>query len=285
MDIKQMLYFKMIVDEGTISKAALKLHMAQPPLSMQLKSLENELGVSLLKRGKRNVTLTPAGKLFYKRATQILVLEELTLHEMKNVASETLRLGITSSNSAIVHEKKVIDFVKNHPSLSFRIKEGTTSEMIDLLQAHEIDVAIVRTPFNSLNVNAIMQEKGPMIAVGRKDIINPSMNKLSDYKDFPIIAHRRYFKQITDYCLNKLSFNPNIHIQADDCRTSIFWCNALNEIAIIPETALPLIKNLDLIGIPLIDQELYTSIAVVTRDEDDTSPTLLEFLNLFRDNI
>ena len=49
MDMKQMLYFKTIVEEGTISKAAKHLHMAQPPLSMQLKQLEEELGVQLLK--------------------------------------------------------------------------------------------------------------------------------------------------------------------------------------------------------------------------------------------
>ena len=88
MDIKQMLYFKTIVDEGTISKAAIKLHMAQPPLSMQLKSLEEELGTGLLIRGRRHVTLTSAGRLFYRRACQMLALEELTLHEMKNVSQQ-----------------------------------------------------------------------------------------------------------------------------------------------------------------------------------------------------
>ena len=83
MDIKQMIYFKTIVEAGTISKAAQVLHMAQPPLSMQLKQLEDELGVQLLKRGHRKIELTKAGRLFYKRSLQIISLSEITLHEMK----------------------------------------------------------------------------------------------------------------------------------------------------------------------------------------------------------
>ena len=67
MDIRQMKYFKTIVEEGTISKAAKKLHMAQPPLSMQLKQLEEELSVILLKRGNKQIELTEAGNRVYKR--------------------------------------------------------------------------------------------------------------------------------------------------------------------------------------------------------------------------
>lgn len=280
MDIKQMIYFKTIVDEGTISKAAIKLHMAQPPLSMQLKSLEKELGVSLLTRGKRHVTLTAAGKLLYKRASQILGLEELTRHEITNISCETLRIGITSSNSAIIHKDKVINFIKNHPNLNFRIKEGPTGEMIDLLQAHEIDIGIVRTPYNSLNIASIALEKGPMLAIGPKDMINDHMNHLIDYKDKPLIIHRRYQSLITDYCLNRLSFNPYIHIQSDDCRTSIYWALTLNEIAIIPDTAEPLI-NSSLKAVTLKDKDLYTGVAVVSRLDDNLSPIAKEFISLF----
>ena len=120
MDIKQMIYFKTIVEEGTISKAAQVLHMAQPPLSTQLKQLEDELGVQLLKRGHRKVELTQAGKLFYKRSLQILTLSEMTLHEMKETQNEIIRIGITSSNSGLI--EKIQDYLIRNKLLSFRIK-------------------------------------------------------------------------------------------------------------------------------------------------------------------
>ena len=58
MEIRQLIYFKTIVEQGTISKAAQVLHMAQPPLSMQLKQLEDELETQLIERGHRQITLT-----------------------------------------------------------------------------------------------------------------------------------------------------------------------------------------------------------------------------------
>ncbi len=66
MDIKQLKYFKTIVDEGNISKAAEVLHMAQPPLSQQLKRLENELGTVLIKRYTQQWELTETGKTLYQ---------------------------------------------------------------------------------------------------------------------------------------------------------------------------------------------------------------------------
>ena len=63
MDIRQLKYFQAIAEEGQISKAAKRLNMAQPPLSQQLKLLENELGVLLVERGPRQIKLTEAGQL------------------------------------------------------------------------------------------------------------------------------------------------------------------------------------------------------------------------------
>ena len=68
MDVKQLEYFRAIVDAGTISGAARVLHMTQPPLSYQVKMLEEELQVQLFLRGTKKITLTEAGKTLYDRA-------------------------------------------------------------------------------------------------------------------------------------------------------------------------------------------------------------------------
>ena len=107
MDIRQMKYFKTIVEEGTISKAAKKLHMAQPPLSMQLKQLEEELSVILLKRGNKQIELTEAGNRFYKRCLQILDLTEITKNELKESFQDVLRIGITSSNGGLIQQDNI----------------------------------------------------------------------------------------------------------------------------------------------------------------------------------
>lgn len=80
MDIRQLRYFCAIAEEGQISRAAQRLHIAQPPLSYQLKLLEEELGVKLIDRNTRSLSLTKAGLAFYQRAEQILGLMKVAAH-------------------------------------------------------------------------------------------------------------------------------------------------------------------------------------------------------------
>ena len=278
MEIKQMIYFKTIVEEGTISKAAQVLHMAHPPLSMQLKQLEEELGVQLMKRGHRKVELTPAGRLFYKRSLQIIALSEMTVHELKDTQYEMIRIGITSSNSALVQELK--DFIVTNAHLSFRIHEGSTYEIIDLLLAHNIDVGIVRTPFDHSQLEVYELRKEPMIAVGTNQYLNQSMTKMNDYKEIPLIIHQRYLPLITDYCLN-LQFNPFIKMSSDDCRTSLIWAQLGLGVAIIPKSALPLLNDTDLTVITLEDQELYTHVVFITRKQEKLHSKTQELIQQF----
>ena len=79
MDLKQLLYFKTVVEEGTISAAAKKLNLSQPPLSQQIKQLESELGVTLMERGARKITLNEAGRVLYEKGCTLLTLAEQTV--------------------------------------------------------------------------------------------------------------------------------------------------------------------------------------------------------------
>ena len=278
MEIKQMIYFKTIVEEGTISKAAQALHMAQPPLSMQLKQLEEALGVQLITRGHRKIELTQAGRLFYKRSLQMIALSEMIAHELKDTQHEMVRIGITSSNSVLVRE--IQGYIVKNPHLSFRIHEGSTYEIIDLLLAHNIDVGIVRTPFDQSQVEIYELRKEAMVAVGKDQYLNPSMTQMKNYKNLPLIIHQRYLPLITDYCLN-LHFNPFIKMSSDDCRTSLIWAKLGLGIAIIPQSALPLVNDTDLIAVTLEDQELYTNIVFITRRQEKLNPRVQELIQQF----
>ncbi len=72
MELRQLRYFVTIAEEGNLSRAARRLHVSQPPLSTQMKSLENELGVRLLERSNRGVSLTAAGSVFFEETRAVL---------------------------------------------------------------------------------------------------------------------------------------------------------------------------------------------------------------------
>lgn len=279
MELKQMKYFKTIVEAGTISQAARVLHISQPPLSMQLKAIETELDTVLIERGHRHITLTPAGQLFYRRCNQILSLYDMTCLEVHNAATEILRFGITSSNGYVINHDQMSVFRKEYPKLDIHMKEGTTYEMIDALLNHEVDIALVRTPFDSTNVQSFLFKAEPMVAVGPKNLVNNKKNHLLDYRDDPLLIHRRYRQFVIDYCLNELQFQPHIPIITDDIRTALVWGALLDQVVIMPEAALPYIDKEVQTYTRLVDKGLYTSAAFITRKEK-LSPVIETFISL-----
>ena len=85
MDLRALHYFAVVAEELNITRASERLNMSQPPLSVQIKGLEEELGVQLFIRGKRHLTITDAGTHLYRRARQILELSEQTQQELMSM--------------------------------------------------------------------------------------------------------------------------------------------------------------------------------------------------------
>lgn len=108
MNIYQLRYYIAVVEEGTISAAARKLNLSQPPLSTQIKLLEEEVGTELFIRGARQITLTPAGRRFYQYALEMTDMERQALEEIRDMGrggTGTVHLGCISS----AHVKEVYE--------------------------------------------------------------------------------------------------------------------------------------------------------------------------------
>lgn len=146
MEIRQLEYFRAIVDAGTISGAARELHMTQPPLSYQMKMLEEELQVPLFIRGMKHITLTEAGKTLYEQAGKILMLSEVTKREViKSSQAATIHIGMTPSTVSMMSHY-LMRFAKSHPNIHFDIHEGSTFTMRDQLENRILDLTTLRTP-------------------------------------------------------------------------------------------------------------------------------------------
>lgn len=268
MDIRQLKYFLTIAEEGQITSAAKRLHMAQPPLSQQLKLLEEELGVKLVERGSRYIQLTDAGKILMIRARQILELSDTARKEIDDFSrglNGSLVLGTVTSSAATLLNEKVAQFHKQYPGVKFEIYEGSTFVIIDRLNKGIIDVGIVRTPFNTLNFECKYLKAEPMIAAIPKEFDwEPSQAAIpvTELKNKPLIIYRRFEQLICEACMDN-GFEPEVLCKNEDARTTLSWANAGLGIGIVPKSAFQLAANDNLIYREIDSEKLNTQIAVI----------------------
>jgi DNA-binding transcriptional LysR family regulator len=152
MELRQLRYFVAVAEERHFGRAAQRLHMSQPPLSMQIKALERELGITLLERTSRRVALTDAGRTFLERAKMILgAVEEA--REVARGAEQGLQgrleVGFISSASLSLLPPSIRLFRERFGGVELELKELTSAQQIDALYEGGIRVGLVRLPLRA----------------------------------------------------------------------------------------------------------------------------------------
>lgn len=271
MELRQLSYFTTIVNEGNISQAAKKLNISQPPLSHQMKLLEEELGVTLFERGSRRIRLTPAGKTFYDRALAILDLSQAACTELtaqKQEIQGTIRLGIISSAIEFVTRHYLAPFRRSYPKAVFELYESNSYHLLDLLRSNQIDLAVIRTPFAKAGLEMQTLPPDPFLAIGREEIWtnNRKSLPLSALAHAPLILYRRWQPLILGY-FEEQALEPHIVCTADDARTAILWASEGLGIALAPESALCSNTDPALLRRTITQPPIHSSICLVKRKE------------------
>ena len=146
MDLRQLRYFIAIVEQGSFSRAAALLHIAQPALSMHVKNIETELGASLLFRSAKGVVLTEAGETLLRNARTILdqlaiAKEEINGHQRNPTG--IVRLGLPGTISEILSVKLIIEARHRFPQIQLRISEAMSGFVLDWMREGRIDLGII----------------------------------------------------------------------------------------------------------------------------------------------
>ena len=200
MNLKQLEYFIAVAEEKQVTAAAKRLNIAQPPLSYQLKQLEKELGVQLLKRTAHGVQLTPAGSTLAEYAKQIVDLTKITEYKVKNIDQGflgTLRIGATSTSGGVLPNDQAAELVKAYPGVKFELSEGNTYQLLDLLNKNLIDIAVLRIPFNREGLQVRMFPAEPMMAIIPERLLTVDLAKrksasIEKLSTLPLIVYRRF---------------------------------------------------------------------------------------------
>ena len=185
MELRQLRYFVAVAEERHFGRAAKRLRLSQPPLSAQIKGLEEELGVKLFQRSTRQVALTDAGRTFLERAEGILEAVEEAKEAAKGAdegARGRLEIGFISSATLGLLPPAIRLFRERFGGVEIELRELTSAQQIDALYAGEIRVGLVRLPLRAPGLRfEPLQEESFLVAL-------PSGHPLEALESVPLEA-------------------------------------------------------------------------------------------------
>lgn len=164
MDLKPLNIFLTVADLASFTRAAEKLRMAQPAVSIAVRKLEEELGVPLFNRKDRSVTLTAEGAVFRQHARAILgevQTARRAVEEMRELARGEVSVGIPTMLGSYYFPDLIIEFIRRHPQLQFSVKEHGTRTLQKMIAEGELDLGIVVTENipETLEVRPFLQQE------------------------------------------------------------------------------------------------------------------------------
>lgn len=199
MELRHFRYFKMVADEKHITRAAEKLSMQQPPLSLQIKGLESELGVQLFHRLARGVELTEAGQVFYKEVCQILEATEKAAAKAQRIARGELgSVAVGFTSSVIFHpstKKAIQKFRELNADINLNLVEDGSAELVSDVAENRLDVAFIRTNLTHIDNIRIHQLCDEEIVIALP-LNHPLLEfeeaiDLAEIAPYPLILYRR----------------------------------------------------------------------------------------------
>ena len=289
MELKQLRYFIAVAEEGHFGRAAEKLHRSQPPVSMQIIKLEDELGVKLFDRNTRTVKLTDAGEVFLGKARAILLATEKAKASVGSASlglQGNLKVGFVSSAALSLLPLVLKKYKERYPEVQLTLRELTTSEQHVALKKGDIRVGLVRSSLASaeIDITPVVSE-GYLVALPEKHpLAKKYILEINDLANEAIIGSpRALMPSFVDGLVELFTaadLEPNFTQEAVHLQTMVSLVAAEMGVAILPECTM----NSQRTGVvyrPLATS-LKTELSVVIK-QGDSSPLLDNFLAVVRE--
>lgn len=226
MDLRQLEYFQMVARFNSFTKAAEIMHVAQPSVSNALQKLEQELGVSLVDRSRKRVSLTGEGRIFLQRVEDILAQVEDSISEMQDYGQRrkgVVNLGIPPMIGTFLFPYILVNFHKQHPDIRLNIVEEGSLTIWQMIENRELDLGIViiseipellsTLPILDSEMVVCLNENHPL---GNQEAIS-----FEDLREEPLIMLKEGFynrEKILEH-FYQLGLKPNIVLSSNQLET------------------------------------------------------------------
>jgi DNA-binding transcriptional LysR family regulator len=281
MELRHLRYFLAIAAEKNFTRAAERLGIGQPPLSQQIKALEQELGVQLFRRTAQGATLTPAGEVFAEEAERVLEDADRAVRAAQRAErGETghLRVGFTGTAAFNPGVSGLIrKFRMKYPNAELSLQEATSGVLLDALEAGRIDVAIVRPETRNAEILQMdtWQEEPMLVALpADHPLATRRQVALADLSNEAFVQVRReagsaLFDEIVTAC-RSAGFEPKMSLPAPQIASAVTLVAAGLGISIVPSA----ITQVQIQGVayrPLSTKSLRARLSIASRRGDKSA--------------
>ena len=258
-ELRHLRYFVAVAEELHFGRAALRLHLAQPPLSQQIRKLEEILGVTLFERTSRSVALTQAGQAFLERAQRTLRNVSRDIDEARSIGQGqvgSLHVGFVGSAMLTMLPAIFRAYREAYPLVRLHLHESFTAKVIEGLENGTLDAGLLRDgdPVQELNAVTIYSE--PFVAVlpanhprARQKSISPAALRNEPFVYYPQSAGNRAFEKPLALC-EAHGFRPQIVQEASHWLSILRLVGAGLGVSIAPQCVRQLAAP-DVVCLPL----------------------------------
>ena len=245
MDYRHLKYFMEVAQQKSFSKAARNLHISQSAISRMIKSLEDELGVTLFIRNAKTVEITAPGTIFYNYAKRCLFVFEHLKSDFENefnLKQDTIEIGLSPITDAHVFAKLLGEFKRTYPQIAIKLYEHGSKVIESSVQEGIIDVGIICTIpnkdfesfFLSEDEMCVVMPKGYPLEENRE----VPMKLLADY---PLVLYRDDFNLHDDILANckKIGFTPKVVFETSQRELMLQTVASGLGVAILPSRLCP----------------------------------------------
>ena len=290
MELRHLRYFVAVAEELHFGRAAMRLRIAQPPLSQQIRQLEEELGVRLLDRTKRRVDLTVPGRAFLAEARRALAQTERAVRTAQRASRGEighLTIGFVPSADLDVLPRVLRRWAERFPHVEITLHALLPGQQVDALRDGRIQVGFLRPPVDEteLAVESIQREALVVGLSERHPLARRARVRVADLMADPMIFFPRtaapgYYDALVGVCRDA-GFTPRVAHETTSIQTNLGLVAAGFGVTLLPAS----IRNLQRAGVvyrPLTPPVPHVVMAVAYRLRE-TSPILAAFLTVVRE--
>jgi DNA-binding transcriptional LysR family regulator len=295
MELRQLNQFVAVAETLNFRRAAERLHMAQPPLSVAIRKLEEELGAALFERQPRGVALTAAGTEALRLARQCIATTRNLRNAVQAAAGgETglLRVGFVGSATYALMPRLLPAFVARYPNVELELHESANLELLALVEAGDLDIGLVRYPtasaselrFEVLETDvfaAALPAAHPLARKRRLTLAQLAREPLIDYASSKVPG----LHALVRLAFERAGLNPRVAQEATQVQTVISLVQSGMGVALVPSVSAQLAPH-GVVFRPISDIPAAATIAIaMTSRPDGSNPAATRFRELALANV